>query len=84
MHYPVVLTIDEADTSHETTAHAVSFLCSLDWDMPRDVLDYKQGVANRALVQGFHLLFWDATSFLLAGQHAGLWKVRLDHTGGAF
>ena len=71
----IILTWDESDTYHPTAEAAVHYLAALDWEMPDSVLDYKRGVAQRATVLGFHLLFWDYTSFLLAGQSAGVWKV---------
>tara|TARA_R100000908_G_scaffold65323_1_gene54303 strand:+ start:5990 stop:6256 length:267 start_codon:yes stop_codon:yes gene_type:complete len=42
-----------------------------DIDLPRTILEYKEGVAYRAEVCGIKLLFWDETSFLYAMQEAG-------------
>lgn len=77
----VALEYDGATTYHHTARDAVAFLAGMDWDMPDTVLDYKVGVAQRCQVLGYHLLFWDATSFLLSGEHAGLWKVSFPFGG---
>ena len=46
-----------------------------DWAGPHSVLEFKKNVENRTLVGGVALLYWDATSFLLAMEAAGLCKV---------
>jgi hypothetical protein len=46
-----------------------------DFSIPSSVYEYKLRAARRAQVMGHHLIFWDATSFLMAAQTAGLLKV---------
>ena len=49
-----------------------------DWSIPSSVFEYKTRAAQRAQVLGYHLVFWDATSFILAAQSAGLLTVRFN------
>jgi len=53
-------------------------LKSEDFTLPSSLLDYKTNTARRAEVFGVHLLFWDATSFLLAMQSAGFCEVEFN------
>tara|TARA_R100000278_G_C5343442_1_gene119124 strand:+ start:131 stop:388 length:258 start_codon:yes stop_codon:yes gene_type:complete len=60
---------------------AVSILAQMkrdDWHVPKTVYDFKINVARRCTVLGETLLFWDATSFLLALENAGKVEIKWD------
>ena len=72
---PVILTTEGVQSHFPSSTAVVAYLKDLDWDIPESVLAFKQGVAERTLCGGEYLLYWDATSFLLAGAEAGLWGI---------
>ena len=58
---------------------AVKKLQSLDWLRYESIWDYKEEVQQRCTVQGISFVAWDATSFLLGLQMAGICVITLNN-----
>jgi len=56
----------------------LEYLRREDWTLPVSIYDFKCGIAQRAMVSGQHLLFWDASSFLFACSRANVFHVTID------
>ena len=64
----------EAETAYEILEQ----MKERDWHIPKTVYDFKLNVARRCQVLGVILVFWDATSFLLALENAGKIEIKWD------
>ncbi len=71
----MLITMSTGEVLSGTPEDIIHALKLRDWAGPQSVLEFKKNVENRTLVGGIALLYWDATSFLLAMEAAGLCKV---------
>ena len=59
---------------------AVHKLRSLDWLRYESIWEYKAEVEKRCSVQGISFTCWDATSFLMGLQTAGICSITLNYS----
>ena len=64
-----------AETAHDM----ILKLMEKDWEIPQNVLEFKQNVKERAEIMGKTLHFWDATSFIIALGNAKFCEVSFEN-----
>ena len=76
--WTIAVTIGNATFYGQSSVEVLEQIKQGDYSIPDSVFDYKVRMASRAEVAGFHLVFWDATSFILAAEAAGIWQVEFN------
>lgn len=76
--WTIAITISDATYYDTSSVGILTQIKQGDFSIPESVFQYKVNMATRAKVAGFYLVFWDATSFILAAESAGLWQVEFN------
>lgn len=69
--YVQVMTNSHVLYEADTAVELVGQMRLSDWEIPENNIDFKDNVVRRIQMTGYTIIYWDATSFLMALSELG-------------